>query len=124
MILTQIRQLLDLFEPHCADSATIHELRRLIEDRGSWKKAHALFQKVRRKTLRVDHQANPASEAQYLFEEVCTKTLYNLSHEPAPFDADSPYWIVPNALVFARLLQIDTAQVVAIICNDRLGGRR
>ena len=54
-------------------------------------------------------------ESQYLFEESCAKTLYNLSGEPAPFDAHSPYWIIPNALIAARLRGIDSQRVVDII---------
>jgi hypothetical protein len=56
-------------------------------------------------------------EAQYLFEEVCAQTLYNMSGEPAPFDADSPYWIVPNALHAAKKMGIETSRVVAIVAG-------
>jgi len=36
--------------------------------------------------------------AQHAFEEICAKTLYNLTREPAPFDPDSPFWVLPLAV--------------------------
>ena len=53
--------------------------------------------------------------AQYCFEEICTKTLFNLSYSSAPFDPDSPYWLVPNAFTFARALGIADSRVLEIV---------
>jgi len=50
-----------------------------------------------------------------LFEEICAKTLYNLSGAPAPFDPDSPYWIVPNAFALARRVGIEPAEILAVV---------
>ena len=50
-----------------------------------------------------------------MFEEVCAKTLYNLCGSRAPFDPDSPYWIVPNAFALARALGIPGAKELAIV---------
>ena len=61
------------------------------------------------------HELRKSLEAQYIFEEVCAKTLYNLANAAAPFDADSPYWIVPNAIALARLLNIDDAEVLRVV---------
>ena len=44
------------------------------------------------------------------FEEICAKTLYNISGHikgrefPYPFDDDSPFWVFPIAVGFARAL--------------------
>lgn len=49
---------------------------------------------------------------QYGFEEICAKTLYNMSGHvpggewPYPFDDDSPFWVVPLAVGFARALGV------------------
>jgi hypothetical protein len=56
-------------------------------------------------------------EAQYQFEEVCAKTLYNLGRNPAPFDPDVPFRIVPAAFAFARLVNISDAEVVNMIIS-------
>ena len=40
----------------------------------------------------------------YLFEEKCAKSLFNMTHQPGGFDADSAFYIVPFALVFGRKL--------------------
>ena len=54
-------------------------------------------------------------EAQFCFEEACAKTLYNLTGRPAPFDTDSPFWIVPNAIVTARYFEIDERDILRAI---------
>jgi hypothetical protein len=57
----------------------------------------------------------PPLEGERLFEESCAKTLYNLSGESAPFDADSPYWIVPSAFALARRVGIDDSEILAVV---------
>jgi hypothetical protein len=91
------------------------ELRQLLPVRDRWQRAHDLFQRIRRKNLDAHLRGDQLLESQYLFEEVCAKTIYNLSGHSAPFDADSPYWIVPNAFALARTLQIDDREVLRII---------
>jgi len=54
-------------------------------------------------------------EIQYSFEEVCAKTLYNLSHEPAPFDSDVPFRVVPSAFQLGRRLNIEDSAIVQIL---------
>jgi len=102
-ILDDIANLIRLFEPHCEDRSTLHEIERMLGNQESWSKGHDLFSKIRQKTLKT---RNPRIECQYLFEEICAKTLYNLSRSSAPFDPDSPYWIIPNAISFARKIEI------------------
>lgn len=45
------------------------------------------------------------------------KTLYNLSGEPAPFDRDVPFKVVPNAFVLARRLKVSDTEIVRIIMS-------
>ena len=50
-----------------------------------------------------------------MYEEACAKTIYNLSNSSAPFDADSPYCIVPNAFALARHLGVDPKNVLDVV---------
>jgi hypothetical protein len=110
--------LLDLFAPHCEDRKTIDWLRSAVDDRGKWQKAHGTLDHIRSKYLKAERSRRSPAMAQYLFEEICAKTLYNLSGRSAPFDADSPYWVVPNAIAFARHLGMKEQEVLACITNS------
>lgn len=112
-IASQMRDFIVLFKPHCSDTETFAELLELLEDK-DWGKAHALFSKIREKTLKAEKSAHQGGW-QYHFEEICAKTLYNLSDSPAPFDPDSPYWVVPFAFAFAKELKIDASKIISII---------
>jgi hypothetical protein len=116
-MLDQMRQLIEMFAARSFDRSTLDELHRMIADDNSWFKAHDLFQRIREKTLAAERRGDELADCQYLFEEVCAKTLYNLSGDPAPFDADSPYWIVPNALSLARCMSIDESEVTKIVAT-------
>jgi hypothetical protein len=115
VVLQAIQKLIELFAPHCRDVTSLNALREMIADRGTWPGAHRLFGRIREKTLRAERAGDRTAEYQYLFEEVCAQTLYNLSGEPAPFDADAPFWIIPNALALARQLGIEASRVVAVV---------
>ena len=102
-----VEKLIELFAERCKDRETLDELTALAADRSRWSKAHGLFDRIRRKTLVAERAGDQTLTAQYVFEEICAKTLYNLSGESAPFDADSPYWIVPNAFALARRIGVE-----------------
>ena len=114
-IVSDVEKLVELFAERCKDRGTLDELAAMAADRGRWSKAHGLFGRIRQKTLVAERAGDRTLAAQYLFEEICAKTLYNLSGEPAPFDADSPYWIVPNAFALARRIGIDDTEVLAVV---------
>lgn len=76
----------------------------MASDRGKWSGGHALFQDIRQKTLKAEKRADQRALTQYAFEEVCAKTLYNLSHSPAPFDPDAAFWVVPLGVALGRTL--------------------
>ena len=114
-ITKDMARLLGLFSPRCSDRETIDWLHRAALDRGKWPDAHGVFNHIRSKFLKAERTGNANGSAQYRFEEVCAKTLYNLSGASAPFDSDSPYWIVPNAMVFARRVGVPDAEVVACV---------
>ncbi len=116
-IVKDISRLLELFAPHCADRETLDWLHRAATDRAKWIKAHGIHSHIRSKTLKATRTGNKVAEAQYLFEEICAKTLYNLCNPPAPFDSDSPYWVVPNAAAFARRIGVSEAAVLQCLTD-------
>lgn len=116
-VISTIRGLIEVFRPYCADFSTLNELTEFTADRSQWRRCHDLFDRIRKKTLSAERTADQLLEAQYLFEEVCAKTLYNLSGEPAPFDPDVPFKIVTNAFVLARRLNISDTEIVRAITS-------
>jgi hypothetical protein len=113
--------LVDLFARHCAERSTLNELRQMVPHHPTWQKAHGLFGRIRRKNLDAMKEENHLLVAQYNFEEACAKTLYIMSSHPAPFDAPSPYLVVPRALELARCLKIDDLEIVQIISPSESG---
>ena len=99
-----IYSLADLFLEHCSDKSTLEEIYRVADNPRLWPNGHELFQRIRRKTLSADQSRNHPARWQYLFEESCAKTLYNLSGGSAPFDADVSEYVVENARLLAKHL--------------------
>ncbi len=118
-IITAMLAPLTLFEARCEDKATLRKLIVLAEDRSRRKEAHSLFSEIRQKTLAAEKRKDEFALAQYAFEEICAKTLYNLTHEPAPFDPDSPFWILPLALDLGRRLGItDPGEISPLLSTN------
>ena len=113
----QIRQLLEVVGTGVSDRETIGELFRVIDDRRRWKEGHDLFSRIRNKTLRADKNGDGKQIAQYCFEEVCAKSIYNESGPDDTFDSDSPFRVVPLALHAARKLGIDRERVLAVVAG-------
>jgi hypothetical protein len=114
-IVRGIRELCEFFADHCEDRALLDDLAEVAGDRSRWHRGRHLFDLARNKTLKSSGDAKVDSQA--LFEEICGKTLYNLSGQPAPFDADSPYWVVPNALRLARRLGVEEREITRIVAG-------
>lgn len=118
-IITAMLGLLTLFEARCEDKATLRRLIKLAEDRSRRSEARALFSEIRQKTLTAEKSGDDLALAQYAFEEICAKTLYNLTHGPAPYDPDSPFWILPLAVNLGRRLGItDPGEISALLKDD------
>jgi hypothetical protein len=114
-----IGEMVDYFVPHCTDTKTLTELKAMAADRTRWRRGHDLFDRIRNKTLRVDRKGDVRLQYQYSFEEICAKTLFNLSGSPAPFDDDSPFWVIPIALQFAAYLKLDDPYSMASILQPK-----
>ncbi|MEH2628357.1 hypothetical protein V1292_006412 [Bradyrhizobium sp. AZCC 1719] len=110
---------LTFFEGRCEDKETLRKLITLANDRSRRKEAHALFSEIRRKTLAAAKRNDQLALAQYNFEEICAKTLYNLTREPAPFDPDTPFWVLPRALELGRMLGITDAGEISPLLKAR-----
>jgi hypothetical protein len=117
-IIDAMKRLVLIFAEKSPDRSTLDELYHMAGDRGSWPRAHDLFDRIRRKNLAASGRDAAKLKAQYCFEEACAKTLYNLPHSPAPFDPDSPYWIIPNALVAARHFGIHENEIISAIISN------
>jgi hypothetical protein len=103
-IIAAMQDMLTVFKGACKDVETLDRLMKMAADREKWAGGHALFSDIRQKTKRAEAQGYPLEMAQYAFEEVCAKTLYNLSGSNAPFDPDSPFWILPLGVALGREL--------------------
>ncbi len=115
-VIEAMLELLEFFRPRLSDLSTFQELEDLARHQTKWRKAYALFGKIRSKTLRAIKKHDKAHEAQYCFEEICAKTLYNLSggsQALAPFDEDSPFWILPLAVSLAQTVGVDDIREIS-----------
>jgi hypothetical protein len=113
-MICQMQRLVEVFAAHVNDRSTLDDLHRMIADKSSWHSSHDHFDRVRRKSLAADRNDLKAI-TQYCFEEACAKTLFNMTGTNAPFDQDSPYWVVPQALRLARRLGIDETEITTIV---------
>lgn len=111
MIVKDMKALLDMFEPHVPDKESNRLVWKFCDERQRWTKAHGLHSTIRDRTNRAARQGDKTSEIQYLFEEVVAKTLFNLTRPDAPFDPDSPYWVLRNAISLALAIKIEPQKV-------------
>jgi hypothetical protein len=110
--------LLKLFEAHASDRETHAWVAALAADRRRWPDAHRVFDRVRDRTLKAISAKDRLREGQYMFEEICLKSLYNETTATDPFDSDSPHWIIKCAIGRARQLGIPVEQVIAVVAPD------
>lgn len=78
-----------------------------------------MFSEIRQKTLAAEKRNDQLGLALYSFEEICARTLYNMTREPAPFDPDSPFWVLPLALELGQMLGITDAGEISPLLRTR-----
>lgn len=118
----QIGSMLALFAPHCRDPRTFRRLQAIAANRRRWKQGYALFQQIRSKTLRAERRNQLPLQHQYYFEEICAKTLYNMSIPPErawnayppPFDEDSAEYVLSIAQDYAKNLGLPPIDLNAL----------
>jgi hypothetical protein len=122
-----IKEMVRYFLPRCTEQSTLRELDDMTADDREWRYAHALFCRIRDKTLIADAAKDTLLQHQYSFEEACAKTLYNMSGHvsggefPYPFDDDWPFWVIPLAVGFARALGVPDPCSVSSLLRPRSG---
>ena len=107
--------LLQLFEGHASDRETHGWVAALAADSAKWPDGHRVFDRVRDRTLAAIAAKDRKREGQYMFEEICLKSLYNETAAVDPFDSDSPHWIIKCAIGRARQVGVPVQQVLDIV---------
>jgi len=107
------------FLDRCEDKETLRKLIALANEKSGRTQAHVLFSEIRNKTLMAQRRGDQLAVAQYSFEEICAKTLYNITNAPAPFDPDSPFWVLPRALKLGHMLGITDAGAISPLLASR-----
>ena len=78
----------------------------IAKDMTRWGEAHQAFDAVRRLTLLEQEARTNETYCALLFvAEIAAETAYNAAGPADPFDADSAWWIVPNARAFALCIE-------------------
>src|ERR1044071_4025303 len=117
-MLDDILALLRLFHTRVPDAETHAWVSELAADEARWPEAHDVFDRVRRRNLEAIDRKDHARECQYCFEEICLKCLYNETATDAPFDSDSPHWIIKCAIDLARAIGISDKEVITIVAPN------
>jgi len=107
----------NLFLESTEDPEELQKLISVAKDRQRWIKAHAYFDEVRRKNLKAIENKQIKLESLYSYIEICYKALFNLTYPSAPFDLDSPYFIIPTALKYCDTAGIDRNRIIEMICG-------
>lgn len=113
-----IAELLAYFLLLCEDKSTMQEVYDMAIDWRKWKEGHKIFNRIRGKTLVAEANHDSLRTNQYLFEEICAKTLYNLSNPQDPFDSDSSFWVLPIALEFAATIGVKEPMRISSLFKD------
>lgn len=107
--------------------APIDRVATVGRDPTRWHEGHDVFDDVRSLTLLEERlRTSDVYRALLYVGEIAAKIIYNASGSPAPFDADSPWWLASNARAFATSLndaQVSRAIWVALAGSGRSHGR-
>ena len=122
-MISQMLSLVELFAARVEDRSALDELYLMIGDEESWHKAKDLFSRVRRRSLDTN-RSDLQIIAECNFEESCAKTLFNLTDTKILFNEDAPYWVVPQALRFARQLGLDEGEITIIVAGAPGGNHK
>ena len=115
IVINEIKELLDLFQKRVPDEESNRLVQSFCIEEQKWLEAFDLFTTIRHRNLQAISEKNVLKQCQYYFEEVCVQTLFNMTRPDTPFDPDSPYWIIKNALRLAQEIGIPVAEVVKIV---------
>lgn len=80
-----------------------------------WSAGHAFFDEVRDRLLDASDRGERLLVRQYSFEEDCCKAIYNAVNPEDPFDASSPFFVVPSAIYFAMDAGVSISDILAAL---------
>jgi hypothetical protein len=112
-----IAQLLRLFVGHVPDPESASRVAELATTTARWSAAHAVFDEVRTRLLAAIEIKDRLRAAQYSFEELCCKALYNATEPDDPFDPSSPFWVPGAAFELARAVGLPCEAVAAALLS-------
>lgn len=119
-VLQQMGRLMEAFATESTDRSILEQLLAIIKDRSRWPSAKGVFDQIRSKARQAAKANDQVLDAQYRFEEACAKTIYNFSGSGAPFDEESPYWVVPAALIAESQGAVPTGTVLRILVEQKI----
>src|SRR5262249_54971921 len=96
------------------DAESHASVRELADTPNRWSAGHAVFDEVRRRLLATIKTKDKSRECQYHFEESCCQAMYNATEPPDPFDASSAFFVVAQALGWARMVKVPLDQAAAV----------
>ena len=114
----EIQSLLHYFQDKVPDKESNRYAQKFANDTARWSSANTLFESIQEQRLSTVQEGNKSKERQYYFEQACAKTLYNITGPTDPFDPDSPYWVLKNALLLAKALEAPFEDIVNIVAAD------
>jgi hypothetical protein len=114
-----VKRLVSLFAPQCAERGTIDELARMLEDKKQWVKAHDLFDRIRRKKPSSPTKTETkANRAVLLRGGLCPDAL---QPERRGHAIRQGFAVLHNpiAVGLARALKIDDSRILEIVLARR-----
>jgi len=115
--------LLNLFRAKVADRESAAHIAELAATPARWSAAKDVFREIRDRLLQLhlgnQHAKTTLRGAQYVFEELCCKSLYNATYPKDPFDPSSPFSVAPAAVRLARALGMPDRAVADVLVADK-----
>jgi hypothetical protein len=83
-----------------------------------WSAGHAVFREIRRRCLAAVKAKDGARSAQYCFEELCCKAMYNATGPDDPFDPSSPFSVAGAAVRLARVMGVPVEEIADVLAAE------
>ncbi len=109
--------LLNLFRSRVPDVESNARVLELAKDPERWSAGHKFFDEIRRRSLAVNANDHERA-AQYCFEELCCKAIYNAASPQDPFDPSSPFSVAGAALRLAARVGVPIEAVVSVLVSE------
>jgi len=110
----EIASVIKVLQPSSPDREATEIVLELAESVENWTAAHAVFNFIRERLLKIPSEQIEVYEYQYMFLESCCQALYNATDPVESFDPSSAYYVWPHALVFANQVDVPEVNIVKI----------